>query len=178
VRKLTVITFVVCLMTAAGMAQVPSAGNFFFGYSLNHGDTGLTRTGTLNGWEGSLEGRILPHIGLVADVSQHYGSLSIPGLGSTDQRATTFLFGPRLSAGIGPVRPFVHFLIGASHLHEDAGVFGDNTDVSYAQAFGGGVDYHLIPAVSWRLQLDSLLTNHHDAWQDNTRFSTGLVFRF
>jgi hypothetical protein len=177
VRKLTAIAFVFCLMTAAGMAQVPSSGNFFFGYSLNHGDTGWTQTGTLNGWEGTVEGRILPHIGLVADVSQQYGSLPIPGLGSTDVRTTSFLFGPRVSVGIGPARPFVHFLIGASQVREQS-AFIDNTDYSYAQAFGGGLDYRLVPLVSWRVQADSLLTNHHNDWQDNVRFSTGLVFRF
>jgi len=177
VRKLTTIAFVLCLMTAAGMAQVPSAGNVFFGYSLNHGDTGWTRTGTLNGWEGSLEGRILPHIGLVADVSQQFGTLTIPGLGPTDETTTSFLFGPRVSFGIGPARPFVHFLVGGSYLREES-PFIDNTDISYAQAFGGGLDYRLVPLVSWRVQLDSLLTNHHHDWQDNTRFSTGIVFRF
>ena len=51
------------------MAQIPTSGNVYFGYSLNHGGTGVTDSGTLNGWEGSLEGKVFPHVGLVADVS-------------------------------------------------------------------------------------------------------------
>ena len=103
------------------MAQVPTSGNVYFGYSLNHGSTGLTDTGTLNGWEGSLEGKIFPHVGMVADVSQQYGSLYIPGFGenASSGRAVTCL-GRWVSFTVGKFRPFVHALIGAGYLHESA----------------------------------------------------------
>jgi hypothetical protein len=161
------------------MAQIPTGGNVFFGYSLNHGDTGVSDTGTLNGWEGSVEGKIFPHIGLVADVSAQYGTLFIPGLGvDASERTASYLFGPRVSFSVGKFRPFVHALIGAGHLHESASGFGSHGETAYADALGGGIDYHLIPRVSWRVQLDDLQTNYHSSWQDNTRFSTGLAFRF
>lgn len=179
-RKLTAIVFVLFLAAAAAMAQVPTAGYLYFGYSLNSGDTGASADGTLNGWEGSLEGNVLPHISMVADVSQQFGSLYIPSLGAdADERTTTFLFGPRVSASIGPVRPYVHLLIGAGHLHEINHYYGaENTEVSFADAIGGGLDYSIAPRLAWRLQLDSLTTNFHSNWQHNTRFSTGIAFHF
>lgn len=165
-------------MAQVGAINVPTSGNIYFGYSLNNGTTGLTNSGTLNGWEGSLEGMVFPHVGLVADVSQQFGTLTIRGLGPASERTTSFLFGPRVSVRIGPVRPFVHALFGAAHLHEDAGIYGHNDETSYAHALGGGIDYRVAPRLSWRLQLDSLDTHHHNSWQDNMRFSTGLALRF
>jgi Outer membrane protein beta-barrel domain len=180
VRKFTAIVFVLFLAAAAAMAQVPSSGYAFFGYSLNHGDTGASTDGTLNGWEGSVEGRMIPHIYLVADVSQQFGSLYIPSLGANaDERTSSFLFGPRASVRFGPVRPYVHFLIGAGHLHEiNHFLAAEHSETAYAHAIGGGVDYRIAPRVNWRVQLDSLTTNYHDNWQHNARFSTGLSFRF
>jgi Outer membrane protein beta-barrel domain len=178
-RKLFVIVFSLCLLTAAGAAQIPTSGNVYFGYSLNHGSTGVTDTGTLNGWEGTVEGNIFPHVGLVADVSQQYGTLFIPFFGEDASETTTsYLFGPRVSFRIGKFRPYVHALIGAGHLHESVFGVGEHGETAYADAIGGGVDYHLLPHLSWRVQLDALQTNFHSSWQDNTRFSTGLAFSF
>lgn len=178
-RNLGAIVFSLCLLTAVGMAQVPTSGNVYFGYSLNHGSTGLTDTGTLNGWEGSLEGNIFPHVGLVADVSTQYGTLYVPLLGeNASERTSSYLFGPRVSFTVGKFRPFAEALIGTSHLHESAYAVGDHGEFAYADALGGGVDYHLIPRLSWRLELDALQTNFHSSWQDNTRFTTGLAFHF
>jgi hypothetical protein len=178
-RKLSAIVFSLCLFTAVGMAQIPTSGNVYFGYSFNHGDTGLTNTGTLNGWEGSVEGRVFPYVGLVADVSQQYGSLFIPIFGeNASERTSSYLFGPRLSFTVGKVRPFVHALVGAGYLHESAFGVGEHSEAAYADALGGGVDYHLIPHLSWRVQLDALQTNFHSSWQNNARFTTGLALKF
>ena len=48
-------------------AQVPKA-NIFIGYSYVSADL-PNRSGrqNLNGWEGSLEGKVLPFLGIVAD---------------------------------------------------------------------------------------------------------------
>src|SRR5580765_4372598 len=59
----------------AGTAAAQSSGNIFFGYSYYNTNLLGGRNG-LNGWEGSLEGKVLPVIGIVGDVSGHYGSLS------------------------------------------------------------------------------------------------------
>jgi hypothetical protein len=181
VQKRIAIVIALTMMTAAGFAQIPTAGNVFFGYSFYRGNTGASNTGNLNGWEGSLEGRLVPHIGMVADVSAQYGTLQIPTLNFGDidssTRVQSYLFGPRISASVGKVRPFAHVLIGASHLRESTGLFL-NSETDFADAIGGGIDYHLIPRVSWRIQLDDLQTRFHGGRQDVARFSTGLAVRF
>jgi hypothetical protein len=68
-------------------------------------------------------------------------------------------------------------LIGAAHLHESDFGF-ENSETDFADAIGGGIDYHLIPRVSWRVQLDDLQTRFNGTRQDDARFSTGLVLRF
>jgi len=59
-------------------AQLPKA-NLFLGYSYQNADlngNGSDRS-NLNGWEGTLEGKFLPFIGLVLDFSGHYGAADI-----------------------------------------------------------------------------------------------------
>jgi hypothetical protein len=177
-RKNLAIVFALLLMSAAGFAQIPTAGNIFLGYSLYHGNTGLTDNGTLNGWEGSVEGHVVPWVGIVADVSAQYGTLTdlVTGL-DTSERVQSYLFGPRVSVPVSKFRPFAHALFGASHLHESNFLFV-SSETDFADAIGGGVDYHLIPRVAWRLQLDDLQTRFHGFRQDSARFSTGLAVSF
>src|SRR5439155_10967973 len=63
----------VLLLTFVGVsfAQVPK-GNVFVGYSYLSEDINSSSRPNLNGWEGSLEGKVLPFIGIVADGSGHY----------------------------------------------------------------------------------------------------------
>ena len=183
-QKLGSIVFVLCLLGAAAAAQVPTSGNVYFGYSLNHGSVDpAADTGTLNGWEASVEGRVLPHIGLVTDLAQQFGTVTIFPVAfppfPIDVRTEQFLFGPRASVRVGPFRPYAHFLIGAAHVHErNRSVGFQDSDTSFAYAVGGGVDYRLMGPLNWRLQLESLNTNFFGDWQHNTRFSTGLAFHF
>ena len=72
-----VLIFVLFLLAGMAAAQIPTSGNVFFGYSYYN--TNLTGSrGSLNGWEGSLEGKIFPFIGIVADFIGEYGSLDFP----------------------------------------------------------------------------------------------------
>jgi hypothetical protein len=177
-QKLLAIVFALTLMSAAAVAQIPTAGNVFLGYSYNRGSTGVSGTGNLNGWEASFEGRVIPHIGIVADFGETYGNFIVPtfvGNFTSNTRITTYMFGPRVSASIGKFRPFAHVLIGAAHLSQP--------DVSYAEsdfsdAIGGGIDYHLIPMVAWRVQVDDLQTRFNGGLQNDTRLSTGIALHF
>ena len=97
-------------------AQIPS-GNVFVGYSFEN-----TSSSTLNldvnrpnlhGWDASLEGKLLPWVGLVADVSGHYGSENFveptPNGGllvNVNGHEQEYLFGPRLSVKVGKFTPF------------------------------------------------------------------------
>jgi hypothetical protein len=181
-RKLPAIVFVLCLFGAAAMAQgVPTSGNVYFGYSLNHGRVDpLADTTTMNGWEASVEGKFLPHIGLVADVAQQFGSAFFFPIGdNVDLRSEQYLFGPRLSFRVGRARPYIHVLVGAAHVREVNRFVGyEDSDTSFANTFGGGVDYHLMGPLNWRVQLEELNTNFFSDWQHNARFSTGIAVHF
>jgi hypothetical protein len=137
-----------------------------------------------------VEGKVLPFIGLVADFSGHYGSVPLAvnpactaviggaclGL-SASTNIHSFLFGPRISVSMGKVRPFAHALIGASHMSESASLLS-SSDTSFAYALGGGIDYRLIPLISWRVQGDLLQTRFFSNTQNNVRISTGIAVHF
>jgi hypothetical protein len=185
--KRIAIVLALLLMSAAGFAQTqtPTGGNAFIGYSFNRASTGWSDTGNLNGWEASVEGKMAPFVGAVADVSTQYGTLQLPvvhvfgGSGSIDSttRVVSYLFGPRVSASVGKFRPFAQALIGAGHLHESALEFHYG-ETCFADALGGGVDYRLMPQLAWRVQGDLLQTRFHGGRQEDTRISTGLVVKF
>jgi hypothetical protein len=67
--KLAVVALILFLAEVAP-AQIPTSGNLFFGYSYYN--TNLTGgRSNLNGWERSVEGKVLPFIGIVGDFSGH-----------------------------------------------------------------------------------------------------------
>jgi len=88
-------------------AQVPTSGNVFFGYSYYNTDISPIDRANTNGWEGSLEGKVFPHIGIVADFSGHYGSENFPIAcagscsGNVNITEENVLFGPRCTAAVG-----------------------------------------------------------------------------
>ena len=186
--------FSLFLLTSTPKAQILPKGNVFVGYSYNRAGTSQpgafnTDSSNLNGWEGSLEGKLLPFIGIVADVSGHYGSTTFAApIDCTlaqplcspihqDVKEYNFLLGPRVSVAVGKVRPFAHALFGAAHINLN-GSGTSNSDTSFATAIGGGIDYHLLPLLGWRVQGDYLQTRFFSNKQNDFRFSTGLVLNF
>src|SRR6202051_3443833 len=81
--QITAVVFVSLIFSAAASAQVPTSGNVFFGYSYYNTQLSSTNRTNLNGWEGSLEGKVLPFVGLVVDFSDHYGSEDVPNPAGT-----------------------------------------------------------------------------------------------
>jgi opacity protein-like surface antigen len=167
-------------------AQVPSSGNVYFGYTYYNTDLAPNRGG-LNGWQGTLEGKIFPLLGIVADLTGQYGSLglgqacpvtpgTLPG-GCVSVNVSTHvyeaMFGPRIGVPIGKFRPFGEFEVGVGHVSA-----ASQTNTSFATAVGGGVDYKLLRAVAWRLQGDYVHTSFFSTGQSNLRISTGIVLRF
>jgi Outer membrane protein beta-barrel domain len=179
VFKLTVIAFILQLLPTAALAQIPTRGNVFFGYSYGSADFSSNGRTNLNGWNGSLEGKVLPWIGFVADFSGFYGSQNVPVIPSfnVDTTVNTVVLGPRLSVSVGKFTPFAHALFGASHIHESATGFSDS-DTSFASALGGGIDYRLFAPIAWRVQADMLQTRFFSNTQNNFRLSTGIVLHF
>jgi len=193
-----VISFFLC--AGAACAQLVPKGNAFVGYSYSRADVfpgplpafDRTTTGSLNGWEASLEGKVFPFVGIVADFSGHYGSHNftigceaiptppcVPTSGNAHANLHSYLFGPRVSFSVGRFRPFAEAFFGAAHISEDAQSVGlSQSDTSFAYALGGGIDYKLFVPVAWRFEGDLLQTRFFSNTQNNLRLSTGIVLRF
>jgi opacity protein-like surface antigen len=173
------------LLVNAASGQVPS-GNVFVGYSYYNADLSSLGRSSLNGWNGSVEGRVLPWVGIVADIGGHYGSERVPVLcpaptcpnANFSVHEYDFLFGPRLSVSVGKIRPFAEAMFGGGHINARVNARNGGSDTSFATALGGGVDYHLVPLVSLRLEGDYVQTRFFNATQSNVRLSTGIVLRF
>jgi opacity protein-like surface antigen len=183
------------IFSAAAEAQVPTSGNVFFGYSYENAGassfdlTNLGRRPNLNGWEASLEGRVFPWIGLVADFGRHYASQNYQftqnGITTTVSGGEEFtvLFGPRVSVPVGKFRPFAEALFGAAHTNASQGSslpdnFVQPRDTSFATALGGGLDYKIIRPIAIRIEGDYLQTRFFGTSQNDVRISMGIVFRF
>jgi opacity protein-like surface antigen len=180
------------LLTGAAAAQVPN-GNIYFGYTYYNTDLSLNR-GDLNGFQATLEGKIVPMLGFVADFTGHYGSLNFPVSfcslcsGPTNASANAHqyevMFGPRVSFPAGKFRPFAEVEAGVGHVTTSSSaiagnvVMGFGTDTSYATALGGGLDYKIFKLVAWRVEGDYVRTHFFGTGQDNYRFSTGIAVHF
>jgi hypothetical protein len=184
-RKMFLSVFVVFSLAVLAAAQIPTSGNVFFGYSYYNSNLQVDRA-SLNGWEGSLEGKVFPHVGIVADFSGHYGSQDFPsacnGIGvcipptNSSTHELNVMFGPRVSIGFGKWMPFGQALFGVAHITTNS-FYGNDT--SFATALGGGLDYRIIRPLAWRFQLDYMHTKLlFSNGQNNFRFSTGPVLRF
>ena len=167
--------FLFLLMPLGAYAQ---GGNVFLGYSYLNVDA--ASRSSLNGWNGSLEGKLLPFVGIVADLSGHYGTEDFGSCGAgCTIKATAhqhnFLFGPRVSVTVGKITPFAHYLVGASRISLNANL---GSDTSFSHAVGGGVDFKPVPIIGWRVQGDFLQTRFFSGTQNNFRLSTGIVLHF
>ena len=76
-RKALLASFTVLAFANLATAQVPTSGNVFFGYSYYNTSLSSLGRSNLNGWTASLEGKVLPHVGMVADFSQTFGSENV-----------------------------------------------------------------------------------------------------
>jgi len=183
-RKIGLISVALILFTGLASAQIPTSGNVYFGYSYYNADlSSLGGRSSFNGWTASGEGKVLPFIGIVADIGQTYGSEHVPILCpapacpsvSISAHELNVLFGPRASVSVGKIRPFAEVLFGVGHISTNS---GGASDTSFATAIGGGIDYKIIRPVAWRLEGDYVQTRFFGSTQDNVRLTTGLVLRF
>ncbi|HET7890263.1 MAG TPA: hypothetical protein VFL34_01985 [Candidatus Sulfotelmatobacter sp.] len=182
----------VFLLAGLAHAQIPS-GNVFLGFSYERtnssafgpGVVGSTVTGSnLHGWEASFEGKFLPFVGIVGDVSGHYGSQNFaeatpngPQTINVTGHEQEYLVGPRLSVPVGKFRPFGELMVGAAHIHT-GGTLPSPSNTSFAYAVGGGLDYRLFGPLAARIEGDYLRTGFFNSKQNNFRLALGAVLRF
>jgi hypothetical protein len=170
------------LLTALSYAQIPTSGNVFVGYSFENASASALDNidrPNLQGWEGSVEGKIAPFFGIVTDFSGHYGTQTFttpfPSTFTVTGHEYEVLFGPRVSVPIGKLTPFGEVFVGVAHI--SSGGFNP-TNTSWATALGGGFDYRLVRLVALRVEGDYVRTNFFSTSQNNIRLSTGIVVRF
>lgn len=189
-RKLVFLPFILFSFAAAATAQIPTSGNIFAGYSYYNtssyynSNPGTSRQ-SLNGWEGSIEGKFfpVPFLGVFADFSANYGDLKFavacPVLGpcptpTANSHLDNFLVGPRISVSVGKIRPFAEAFVGFAHIN----THGFGSDTSISSGVGGGIDYRFFHLLGWRFQGDYIHTNLFNTAQNNVRLSTGPVLHF
>jgi opacity protein-like surface antigen len=186
-RNILFVAFLLAVFAGATAAQVPTSGNVFFGYSYYNTQLPSFNSSNLNGWEATLEGRVVPHFSIVADFSSHYGSQNVvpfpcpgplpclqPPYTSVNAAVYNVLFGPRVYASFGRFRPFAEAMFGVGHVNANLA----GSDTNFTTALGGGLDYRIIRPVAWRFQGDYVQTRFFGATQNNARVSTGIVLRF
>jgi len=174
-RNVWVVVSSAVMLCSSAWAQIPTKGNVFFGYSYDRMPVVTNDTINSNGWDFSLEGKFAPWVGLVADIDGHYGSGTFGGV-NADVAAHNFLFGPRVSVQVERFRPFAEFLVGAGHISRSNGI--SDSDTSFVNGVGGGLDYRVAGPVSIRGQLDWINTRFYGEGQNGVRFSTGIAVHF
>jgi hypothetical protein len=183
-RRLLKTVLFLTMLGGAASAQIPTRGNIFFGYSYDHTSIVQNDATNLNGWDMTLEGKFAPWVGVVLDIDGHYGRRAFPTVCiavpceplRADVAAHNVLFGPRISVQIERFRPFAELLFGAGHISRSNGISDSNT--SFVNGLGGGLDYQIAGPVSFRGQLDWINTRFYGEGQNGVRFSTGLALHF
>ena len=185
-----------CGLPMAQSSEHPDHMEVFGGYTYVNPDFSLVSGNGVSGWNGSVNFKIRPSVGIVADFSGFYPSYTYPpasGSVHASGNAYTFLFGPQVSILRGPLRPFVRFLIGRTTVSSQSlagqtfNVFESNNGLSLAA--GGGVDYSLTRKFALRGQVDWLYVRltpigggdpgaNYVKNRNVARISTGVVLRF
>jgi len=178
------------LLLFAGIASAQDERvEVFGGYSYVRADAstfGFSNGYNFNGGSGSVALKVLPWVGVVADFGGYYwgGSGATAGSNAT---VVSYMFGPKVSYHIGPVKPFVQALFGGAHLSGtvcDDGC-GSGSNNAFATALGGGLDWNVTHHLGVRLiQAEYFMTRFNIAevstndQQNNVRISAGVTYRF
>jgi hypothetical protein len=171
-----VISLAPALFWLPASAQHAPELELFGGYSYMRFDSkplGYASNSDLNGWNASLTApHLYRELGLVADVSGHYGS---------GFREYNFMVGPQVTTDFRGYTVFGRFLYGRAR--DRVEINGQSpvglSSLGRAIAVGGGVEKSLSAKLSYRIvQVDYINANTLGHTQGNIRVSTGFVFRF
>jgi hypothetical protein len=181
-RKFSVLGFVLML---CGFAGAQGLGNVFFGYSYENSDVFSTGRAGFNGWQASVERKIVPGLSVVGDFGGHYGSggfnlvgVTCPEGGCTPVNQNVQVYeatgGMRFGWNFRRYRPFAELEFGVAHLSASY----PGTSTCFVNASGGGLDYRIVRPLAWRVQTDIEWTHFLSHYQTVLRMATGPVFRF
>jgi outer membrane immunogenic protein len=165
-------------------AQEVSTPKYEFGlnYSwlhVNSANYDYQRTG--NGGSGYVEYNLNHTLGLVADFGGYANTRK-----GIDDKALTYLFGPRFNWRHERLSPYVQFLFGGGYAWSGP---TSTTQNAFATAAGGGLDYNLTKRIAIKpIQVEYVMTQFDSArlggatkgfggHQNDVRYSAGIVFR-
>lgn len=159
-RKVFVYVAAVTFLSVAALAA-PKA-EVFGGYQLTHFDGGPNSSG----WNAALTGNFNSWFGITADFS---------GVYPTGGAFYTYTFGPKISAPLPVVKPYVHALFGGARATASGGGSANGFDAM----IGGGADVGHGP-FAWRVIQFDWMSARFNGFTDNknVRVGTGIVLRF
>jgi hypothetical protein len=158
------------------VAQSRDRVEIFGGYSYMNPDFTATASSGVSGWDVSATVNVVRHAGIVADFSGFSPTGPACNCGAAFASFHTFMGGPQASISFGKIKPFAHFLVGATEgslTHADSQFGGDFSHLTFGA--GGGVDVGIDRWLAVRGQADWL---HVGTAGNVARVSLGLVFRF
>lgn len=159
-----VVFFLLLLMPTGLHADDFRVADVFLGYSLLHGDLQKHASG----WEISGGGYFKQWLSLHANFDAHHQSSA-----RSQRHQHDFLFGPQFSHRTSQFTFFAHTLAGLSHISGSNG-----TQTVFGCVAGGGIDWDYNPVIAFRLaQVDFHASHFFGAFQNDARFSFGIVFR-
>ncbi len=147
---------------------------------VNSANYDYQRTG--NGGSGYFEYNLNDTVGLVADFGGYANTRT-----GIDQKALTYLFGPRFNWRHSRISPYAQFLFGGGYAWSGP---ASTTQNAFATAAGGGVDYRLTDRIAIKpIQVEYVMTQFDSAalggstkgfgnHQNDVRYSAGVVLRF
>jgi len=194
---------ILAVLLAVVLPTFAQKATVFTGYSYLNTDVSETKDlqtspiknrVNLNGWNAQGAYLLNPHFALAADFGGYYGTPKISGF-DFKTKAHTFLFGPAVLTKKGRFMPSAHVLFGAAKMTATEKVSDVDAvnGTHFAWAAGGALDVVVSKRVALRLgqfdyvgtkmsltkdiQLQNGLTDAKN-WQNNFRYSGGLVFIF
>lgn len=174
-KYFAVLTVAVLFFSFSAWAADEPKAEVFGGYQYTRLDGGgLVPDINANGWNAAVTGNFSKHVGVTADFSGTYATVS-----GVKVKVHTYTFGPVFAVHNDAFSPFAHVLVGG--FHGSAGFEGISGSTSgFAMMAGGGVDAKIAPRVAFRIaQFDwVLLRAEGETTKKNVRISTGIVFRF
>ncbi len=179
-RKLVWLCAVILLLSVPAMAQDHPKAEIFGGYSYLRVNPGGGASGEnfAGGWAASAAINANSWIGLAADFSGHYKTISISG-SDVKLKVHSYTFGPRFSYRKSEkVQPYFHALFGGATSSASAGGISAS-ESAFAMQYGGGIDWVASPHLAIRVgQFDYIASHFGGDWQHNFAYSAGIVFRF
>jgi opacity protein-like surface antigen len=162
-----------CAFGANAFAQETPKGEVFVGYSYFRNNLVENRGVNANGVNISAAYNFNKTVGVVGDFGAY-----IPSGRPGTPNVYSYLVGPRLSyRSDSRITPFAQFLIGGATRTSTATF--RNSASGFAFTAGGGLDVKVNDKITFRpAQAEFFRTRFDGDFQNNFRFSTGVVFTF